>query len=73
MLFAALASAVERHLGEFIAQDLTNIARAFGTASQSDAAIFAALATATELRVGKFSAQELADTSSDFELSAFKI
>ena len=44
MLFAALARAVERRLGAFIAQALANTAWAFGTATQSDAMLFAAMA-----------------------------
>ena len=40
-LVLALAMAVERCLGAYIAQDLSNAAWAFGTAKQSDAMLFA--------------------------------
>ena len=57
MLFAALARAVERRLGAFIAQYLANTAWAFGTVSQSDAMLFAALARVVERHLGAFIAQ----------------
>ena len=57
LLFAALARAAERHLGEFNAQNRANMAWAFATAIQLDALLFAALARVAEGRLGEFNAQ----------------
>ena len=42
-LFAALARAVERHLGDFSVRGLANSAWAYATASERDAPLFATL------------------------------
>ena len=47
----------------FIAQELANTAWAFGTATQSDAALFAALSRAVERRLGAFIVQAFATTT----------
>ena len=54
---------MERRVSEFIAQALANTARAFATATQSEAALFAALARAVERRVSESIAQALANTA----------
>ena len=43
LLFAAMARAAERRLGDFSAQGLANMAWAFATASQRDVPLFAIL------------------------------
>ena len=50
-------------MGEFNAQDLANIAWAFGTADQSDAPLFALVARAAQLRVAELKAQGLANAA----------
>ena len=62
-LFAALATAAERRVGEFNAQELANTAWAFVTASQWNVPLFVALARAAERRVGEFNAQNLTNTA----------
>ena len=61
VLFAALARAAERRLGEFNAQELANTAWAFATADQPDALLFAALARAMERHLGEWDGQGLAN------------
>ena len=55
--------AVERRLGEFIAQDLTNVAWAFPEAIKSDGALLVVWAKASMRHVGEFIAQDLANTA----------
>ena len=62
-LFAALATAAERHMRDFNPQNLVNTAWAFATLRQKDALLFAALTTAAERCMGDLSPQELANTS----------
>ena len=63
MLFAALATVAEHHIGDFNMQELANTAWAFATAGQNDALLFAALATAAERQMGDFDVQNLANTA----------
>ena len=62
-MFAALARAAERRLGDFNVQELANTAWALATSSQSDAQVFSVLARAAERRQGNFNVQELANTA----------
>ena len=62
MVFTALATAAERHVDDFNAQELANTAWAFATASHVDAELFTALARAVQQRLGDFSTQNLANT-----------
>ena len=64
VMFAVLARAVERRLGEFNAQSLANTAWAFATTDRLDALLFVALARAAERCAGEFNAQSLANTPS---------
>ena len=78
-LFAVLARAAERRMGDFSLQDVANsawasamrisshglayMAWAFATASQRNAPLFAALARAAERRMGDFSLQDVANSA----------
>ena len=53
-LFAALAIAAERRLGEFKPQEVASTAWAFATVNYRDEKLFAALATAAERRLGDY-------------------
>merc|ERR1712151_177278 len=59
-LFAVLAKAAERRIGDFNARDLANTAWAFATAGFLNAELFAVLAKAAERRIWDFNAQNLA-------------
>ena len=59
-MFAALATAAERRMGDFNSQGLANAAWAFAMASHSNASLFAVLAKAAEQRMGDFNSQGLA-------------
>ena len=48
VLFAVLARAAERHMSEFITQELANAEWAFATVGQSDEQLFGALARVAE-------------------------
>ena len=63
LLFAALARAAERRVGDFKPQELANAAWAFATACQYVALLFAVFKRAVERRVGDFKAQNLANTA----------
>ena len=58
-LFAALATAAERRMGDFNAQELANVAWALATAGRKDASLFAAVAIATEQCMGSFHPADL--------------
>ena len=58
-MFAALATAAERGMGDFSSQGLANVAWAFATAGRNDASIFAAVATAAEQCMGSFNPADL--------------
>ena len=62
-LFAALARAAERWVGEFNAQSLANTAWTFAKVRQLDEKLFAALAGAAQLQLSNFNAQELANSA----------
>ena len=62
-VFAALARAAERRLGDFNVQELANTAWAFATEGQSDVQLFAALARAARRRVSDFNVQSVANTA----------
>ena len=57
-------------MGDFISQNLANVAWAFATADQSDASLFTALATAAERRMSDFNSQELANAAWAFATSS---
>ena len=57
-LFAALARAAERRVGEFNANGHANIAWAFATVKHSDEKLFTALPRAVERRMGEFNTQK---------------
>ena len=63
LLFAALATAAERLMGELNSQELANTAWAFARACQKDASLLAALATAVQQGMGNFIPKELANTA----------
>ena len=63
MLFAALATAAERRMGDFNVQNLANTAWAFEKAGQESASLFAALATVAEHHMGDSNVHELANTA----------
>ena len=50
-------------MSDLNAQDITNMAWAFTTASQSDVKLFVALALGAELHVSAFDMQSLANTA----------
>ena len=53
-MFAALAAAAQRRMGDFSPQSLANTAWAFATACQNDASLFTALTRAAERCMGDF-------------------
>ena len=63
MLFATLARAAERRVGDFIAMHLANTAWVFATASQSETSLLVALARAVERHIGDFDAQDFVKTA----------
>merc|ERR1712151_1433782 len=70
-MFAVLAKADERRIGDFNAQNLANTAWAFATAGFPHAELFAVLAKAAERRIGDFNAQGLADIAWAFATVGF--
>ena len=58
-----MMTAADRHVRDFIAQDLANTAWAFAKIDRSDSLIFAALAKAAEHCMDDFNSQNLANTA----------
>ena len=70
VLLSMLTSALEQHVSDFDAQELTDVAWAFARMDRSDMLLFEAMAREAEQGICNFGARELAITAWAFAAAA---